>query len=948
MQLNAPLNLPATLEPRFAQVTARAAGLDVELPAALADTAGRVFTISEFVLGAVLKAPEQAIERIADHAPLSVERLISELDLAGRSEAEAMRILRRRRQLETARIAWRDLSGMASLDQSLADLSTLADAMIEAALEHATRLLEPRHGQPVDGTGTAAPLLVLGMGKLGGRELNFSSDIDLVFAHPDDAMLPGREPEDIEPYFRRLAQTLIRLLDQVTADGFVFRVDARLRPFGASGPLAISISALEGYLAQHGRDWERYAYVKARLITGRDYENEVFDAIISPFVYRRYLDYGVFDALRQMKRLIVTQVERNDMQANIKLGSGGIREIEFIAQLFQLVRGGQEPALRERRLLGVLPKLGELGLLSADSVDQLTRAYRYLRVVENRLQALEDRQIHELPEDPERRERLAYAMDCPSWSDLHREIAAHRSAVEVEFARVAWENDEPDAPAGKHASSMLAAWEAGDLAQMLDDSALAGNAQVVELLNHLRQSGLYARMDEPSRQRLAAVVTRLVPMLASRPDPATVLGRVLTILQSICRRSAYLALLNENPDALERVLSLGGESPMLARQMAEHPLLLDELLDARLFDAPPTRSELEQSLERELSGAADGDSEARVDAIRRFQRAAVFRIAIADRLGGLPLMKVSDRLTDTAELVLECALDLAWRELEAKHGKPMHGRAGAMRESEFAVIAYGKLGGLELGYGSDLDLVFLHDSQGDVQETLGPSVVDNQRFFARLTQRLIHFLTVQTSSGRLYEIDTRLRPSGASGLMVSSFQAFRAYQREQAWTWEHQALLRSRSVAGRRALCIAFEAERREVLIEHVDRAGLRDAIIKMRDRMRRELSRGTAEEFDVKQDPGGLADIEFLIDYWVLENAPRFPDLVTYPDNVRQLEALEHAALISADTASGVKQAYLDLRARIHELALSDGGKLVAQTEFLELRSWILSVWNDVLGDDT
>jgi glutamate-ammonia-ligase adenylyltransferase len=889
----------------------------------------------------LLADPGRLLARVGETLGSTAPLVTMQAEIAARPESEGMAMLRRFRQVEMARIAWRDLAGWSDIETTLRELSDLADGLIRASLEYAADSMEPRFGRPLDAAGRTAPLLVLGMGKLGGRELNFSSDVDLVFLYPDAATLTGIDADDVEDYFRRLALALIRLLDQVTEHGFVFRVDTRLRPFGASGPLAISIAAFEAYLVQHGRDWERYAYVKARLITGDEYRSEVFDEILTPFVYRRYLDYGVFDALRTMKRLISKEVARKDMQDNLKLGPGGIREVEFIAQALQIVRGGHVPALRTASLLSALPLLVEHKQLTPEACDALRSAYLYLRTVENRLQSMDDRQTHDLPGDDEQRARLANAMGLESWTALRAAVDSHRAAIEAEFNRIAWDTDDPNgAP-----ESFKAAWESGTFVEALRQTALGD--EVIDLLTGFRQSGLYRRMDELGRQRLAAVIARTIPLLEQHASPAVTLGRVLPIYQAICRRSAYLSLLDENRMALDRLLTVAAQSPLLARQIAEHPLLLDELLDARLFDAAPTREELARSLRQHVKNTDHGDIEALLDAMRQFQRAAIFRIAIADRLSGLPIMKVSDRLTDTAELVLEFALDIARGELESKHGKPICGDADERREAGFAVVGYGKLGGLELGYGSDLDLVFLHDSEGTHQETDGANVIENARFFARLVQRLIHFLTIQTSSGRLYEVDTRLRPSGGSGLMVASLENFRRYQREEAWTWEHQALLRSRAVAGTARLRAVFEEERRDILINHVDRSSLKVDVRQMRLRMRKELSKGGNRSFDLKQDPGGLADIEFLVDYWVLASAGDCPELVTFPDNVRQLEALERAGLVPREYCRGLKDAYLKLRQRIHELALGEADRLVDDEEFADLRDWVKDRWNEVFGAD-
>lgn len=925
MHSEAPGDLPPELKERFAKTQARLSGADIRLPSSLRDSAPRVLTVSGFVAETLERQPEALIARLEDPDPISADAIQSEFASTRMSEAEFMSALRRRRNVELAAIAWRDIGGLADLDRTLADLSELADGLIRSSLEHAEALLEPRFGRP-------GRLLVLAMGKLGGRELNFSSDIDLVLLYPDPE--PG-DSDIAETYFLRLCQRLIRLLEERTADGIAYRVDTRLRPFGQSGPLALSIGALESYLVQHGRDWERYAYIKARLVTGLEHADEVFSQVLTPFVYRRYLDFGVFDAMRQMKRLISADVARRDKHDNIKLGRGGIREIEFMAQIFQLLRGGQEPPLRSRSLLTVIGELARLGVFDDDKAKELAESYRYLRVTENRLQALDDRQTHELPDDAEARSRLAWAMGYDNWPDFAETVESHRDRVQQEFDELRWEADGEDS----ESDSIQTAWQRGRLAETVGDAGF-------EPLDELRKSGLYARMDEISRKRLGAFIGALVPRFEADERAAETLVRVMPVIRSICRRSAYLSLLLENPYALERLLDLAGQSAMLIRLVSEHPILLDELLDARLFDAAPAREDIEGALERQIEHVDPDDTETMLNAMREFQQAAVFRVAIADRFGGLPLMKVSDRLTDIAELVIGLAARIARREIERKHGVPMHGDADRMQESGLVVIAYGKLGGLELGYGSDLDLVFLHDSEGERQESAGPAVIDNQRYFVRLVQRIIHYLSVQTTSGRLYEIDTRLRPDGASGMLVASLASFERYQNNEAWTWEHQALLRSRPVAGPPSLRETYARIRTDALTHAVDRDGLRAEVARMRRRMRDELATGTREAFDVKQDSGGLADIEFLIDFWVLANAPEHPSLIEFPDNVRQLEALEKTGILEAGVCRSLKDDYLALRAKTHELALSDGGRLVPIARFAELRERIQVLWQQTFGD--
>jgi glutamate-ammonia-ligase adenylyltransferase len=938
--LQRPVDLPTALEARFAHAAARLADLEIDLPPPAAKTAARVVVVSDFVLGVLLRHPQSLAARLADDGPLDPQSIAGRLELAAADELTAMASLRRTREIEMARIAWRDLAGFADLETTLADVSLLAECLIDAALTFAAASLEPKLGRPRDASGNELPLLVLGMGKLGGAELNFSSDVDLVFLYPDGAV-EGSVQGERESYYQRLGQLLIKLLDQRTAEGFVYRVDMRLRPFGNSGPLAIGLAAFEAYLLEHGRDWERYAYVKARLLTGVQFAADVFDYVLTPFVYRRYLDYGVFDALRQMKRLIAQEVARKDLAENIKLGPGGIREIEFIVQAFQIVRGGRRPELRARSLLTVLPLLAGDRQLPPSTVAALAAAYRYLRTAENYIQAMNDAQTHELPSDEEERERLAYAMHEATWAGFHERLRRQRAIVEGEFQRVAWE---AEGSGNRELDPLVAAWAAGDVAAMLAGTALKGDERALDVLKDLRHGGLYQRMDEVGRQRLAAVMVRTLHALANSPAALKCFERVLPVYRAVARRSAYLALLNENPAALERLLKLVGDSSWLARQIAEQPMLLDELLDARVFETPPSREELAALLEQATLDVADGDVEEMLEAIRVFQRTALFRIAVADRLGSLPLMKVSDRLTDTAELVLDYSLRAAWRELVAKHGKPRCGPPP--RDAGFAVIGYGKLAGLELGYGSDLDLVFLHDSSGAQQETDGVPPLDNERFFGRLVQRLIHFLSIQTSSGRLYEVDTRLRPSGRAGLLVTSLEGFRHYQTQDAWVWEHQALLRSRALAGSPDVCRAFEAIRRDVLVSHVNRAKLKGEIAKMRVRMREELSLAEAGSFDIKQDEGGIADIEFLVDYWVLAHSGEYPELVEFPDNIRQLEGLARVGLVPEELCLRLKDAYLALRRRVHELALDEGGRVVPEPELQAERDFVRGVWRDVFQD--
>ncbi len=791
--------------------------------------------------------------------------------------------------------------------------------------------------------------MVLGMGKLGGGELNFSSDIDLVFLFPEHGETPGPRPMEHEEFFARVGRRVAQLLGSVTEDGFVYRVDLRLRPFGESGPKVVSFDAFEDYLQQHGRDWERYAYVKARPVFGDGPFDELYRNVLRPFVYRRYLDFGVFESLREMKELISREVERRELRDNVKLGPGGIREIEFIVQAFQLIRGGGKPALQSRSLLTALPLIAGQKLLSAAAVAELSDSYRFLRRVENRLQERNDEQTHDLPLDEVGRARLALAMGASGWEAMGTEIDRHRRRVSDHFQALIF------APAtvgsADEATRALAALlergldEDGRIA-LLRGSGIRDAEAVAARLELLRGSTYWQRLDETGRRRLLTLLPALLDGIAGSEDEAVALARLIHVIERIGGRTVYLALLNENPTARRRLVELCTQSQFLTDQIAAFPLLLDELLDERLFDSVPTRADFEQDLRARMAGADADDPEQQVDLLRQFQRAAVFRVAVPDLTGRLPLMKVSDRLTDIAELIVDEALALSWDQIVAKHGLPRCGPdESALETAGLIVVAYGKLGGIELGYGSDLDLVFLHDSAGELQRTDGPKVLDNGMFFLRLVQRLVHVLSVHTAAGRLYEVDTRLRPSGKGGMLVQSIDGFGAYERQEAWTWEHQALLRARVVAGKPALRARFDALRRDLLQYAIRRDTLREDVRAMRERMRSELSGAGPGQFDLKQDDGGITDIEFLAQYWTLLWAERYPELVTFSDIIRQLESLASADLVPQATVDVLTGAYRAYRQRLHHLSLAAASNILPESEFAAERAAVSAIWNAAFG---
>jgi [glutamine synthetase] adenylyltransferase / [glutamine synthetase]-adenylyl-L-tyrosine phosphorylase len=653
----------------------------------------------------------------------------------------------------------------------------------------------------------------------------------------------------------------------------------------------------------------------------------------------------VIESLRDMKALIAREVSRRELDQHLKLGRGGIREIEFIVQSMQLVRGGSDRRLQNASLLEVLPMLAGSKLMSAADVAELTDAYFVLRKAENAVQMIRDEQTHSVPAEAVDRARLSVNMGAPQWSDCSARIEAARDNVARQFDALLF--GAPDTP-HRH-DDTGAVWLAADDAKIADELENGGFPQgeiaaAAATLAAYRQSASYRRLDEAGRRRLHVVVGRLLKAAAELPAAAIVVQRVLRVLEAIGTRSSYLALLKEQPPALNRLIEVCAISGFLSRQIADFPLLLDELIDAKAFDEMPSRRSFVQELAARTERLPADDPERQVEALRQFQKVAVFTVALADQTGRLPLMKVSDRLTDIAELIIQCCMDLAWQQMTETYGVPHCGdQEATLREVRVAVAGYGKLGGLELGYGSDLDLVFLHDSRGEIQQTRAARPLDNVVFFLRLGQRIVHLLTMHSAAGRLYEVDMRLRPNGKGGFLMTGIDAFERYQREEAWTWEHQALLRARPVAGDATLRDAFEAARRRILCSAVHRDTLRTDVMEMRMRMRRELSKAGAGQFDIKQDAGGIADIEFLVQYWVLAAADAHPELLTYTDNIRQLEGLAAVGVLAGASAQWLTDAYIGYRTVLHHLSLEgQGERVVEAAPYADTRARVVEIWRE------
>lgn len=896
--------------------------------------------VSEFVAGVLTTQPKAVTW---EHGKVLLPQLTTYVaDLRAQlaactDENQAQRTLRHLRQRWYATLAAADLLQQLTLTDMLQHLTATADAIIQETLAWLYPRFAERFGTPRIG-GEAMPLLVIGMGKLGGGELNFSSDIDLIFCYPAQGDTDhASRPLENSVFFTRLAQAFVGLLDQITVDGRVFRVDVRLRPFGQSGPLVASLSALEYYYQEQGRDWERYAMVKARIIGASNHYQQQLTQLLRPFVYRRYIDFSAIDALRKMKSLITQETRRQGYQWNIKLGPGGIREIEFIAQAFQLIRGGQQRQLQTRSLYQAYQVLAELGVLSANDVQELLRSYSILRKIEHVLQQLNDEQTQILPSDPAMQERISLALQQP-WAAVVNLVQETMAKVHQQFIQVIGHPDEQDEEAG----ALQLLWQ--DMVE--DDTALAvlleagvpapAAAQVWRATRQLRSDVRRRGSGPRGRQAMARLVPLLLEQLVALEQPGLVVDRVFQVLQKIMTRTAYVELLVENRGARQQLIKLCQASSWLTEQLAMYPLLLDELIDPQHLYQLPQLTEYPALLDEFLIRLPEQELELQMDALRQARQVLQLKIAAADISGGLPLMKVSDHLSYLAEAIVAKVIHLAWQHLTDRHGTPPGRDANNMG---FAVLAYGKLGGLELSYSSDLDLVFITDS--DYQgETNGPKPIEVQQFYLRLAQRILHLFTTRTLVGSLYDVDMRLRPSGNSGLLVTRLETFASYLAEDAWTWELQALVRARPIFGTADLVNQLTQLRIQQLCQLREPTHLKKQVIEMRHKMRTHLSaKRQDDEFDIKQGTGGITDLEFVVQYLVLRFAADYPSLAQYTDNVRILEQCAHSQLIPATQVDALIAAYLAERVVVHQLALDNAG-MVNHDHLEPHRQAVIAAW--------
>lgn len=859
--------------------------------------------------------------------------------LAKIAESDAFQTLREYRNLHWLKLAYLDLVLKNDIRDSISYTSQLSEQLIDSAYRWAYAQVTSVWGKPTDDKGDVMPMLILGMGKLGGYELNYSSDIDLIFTYPYQVETQGgRKSCEAQVFFTKVAQKTIAALNQVTPEGQVFRVDMRLRPFGDSGPLVMSFNAMEEYYQEQGRDWERYAMLKARLLgTESSYWQEFYD-LLRPFVYRKYIDFSVIESLRKMKALIAQDVRRKGLTENIKLGAGGIREAEFVVQALQMIRGGREPSLQVQSFCKALEALATLNEVPQDVANTLTDGYLFLRRIEQYLQQFDDKQTQTLPQDDLGQMRLSALLETSNYGDATALINQQMRLIHDEFNAMigAEDDDEQDVD-----SRYELLWEKPSIEVISSHLLFGQNTEFFNIVYDFKVSGTKRKLGGRGRD----VLDKLMPLLLQQADKCgcepSILKRVLAVVEKVISRTAYLELLLENPGALNQLFKLCAHSKWIGEHLACYPILLDELIDpAQLYKTLPL-SGYEQEIRQYFLRIDENDLELQMEALRQFKQTHQLRIAAADATGVLDVMKVSDHLTALSEAIVAQCVNLAWQQMVTRFGYPPE---ASDDEKGFAVIAYGKAGGVELGYDSDLDLVFVHNCDG-VGQTNGDKQIDARQFYLKLAQRLLHLFNTRTASGILYELDTRLRPEGASGLLAINIETFREYQLKQAWTWEHQALVRARMTYGQASLLARFNEIRNEVLSRQRDEQKLREDVVNMRQKMRDHLIKASGAEFDIKQGVGGMADIEFLAQYFVLKNAYAQPKITQYSDNIRIFASAAEHGFIEPIEMQQLTSAYCDYRELYHQVSLRQEAKLVSLESVQNDVNAVTTIWQKYLA---
>lgn len=928
-------------------------------------------SMSSFVKRTLLSQPE-LLNQWFEHLPSPqdcthyTERLDQVLQNV-QDEAQLGKELRLFRHREMATLSFIQSNKLASVEFVFQALSDLAEAIILQARDWLYQRCCAEYGVPMNSLNEPQELLILGMGKLGGWELNFSSDIDLIFVYPDvGETVGGRKAVENSKFFTRLGQRLIRALDEVTAEGFAYRTDMRLRPFGDSGALVLSFASMEDYYQEQGRDWERYAMIKAKIL-GEDLSNlnhRYLKQMLRPFVYRRYLDFSAIQSLREMKEKISREVVRRNLIDNIKLGAGGIREVEFIVQTFQMMRGGRDKILQERSLLTVLPRLAELNLLTIEQVTDLRTAYLFFRQVENVLQALDDKQTQTLPTDEQAQQCLILATQkyliateqgetwlehaIQNWADFLQVLGQYQKKVRAVFNALIGKDDEEENP--PLVNEQIALWRdilhlemsEEDLASVLKEYAVqdADYAEIFRWLTTTLQDWSRKPIGVRGREVLRTLLPKMLDKIFSQPNYLILLPRLLNILDKITTRTTYLELLTEKEQILPQLITLCGQSIMIAEQIARYPMLLDELMSNKGLTQVIDFRDYEPALNDYLVRIPEEDEEALIDALRQFKQSQILRIASADIMGVLPVMKTSDHLTYLAEAIIGAVVNMAWKAVSQRFGVPEH---LGENEKGFAVIAYGKLGGIELGYNSDLDLVFLHNAPENSETVGGRKSVSSHQFYLKLAQKINSIFNLNTSAGVLYEVDMRLRPSGEAGLLVSTFNAYEFYQKNEAWTWESQALVRARCVYGTKSLKAEFDQIRQSTLAKKRDAVTLKAEITGMRAKMYQHFTQPQAVEFNLKTDKGGITDIEFIAQYLVLANAETSPEMAVWSDNVRIFDTAMAYGILTEPAGEQLKYCYMAMRNRIHHLNLLRQPSCVPMSEFEAERDFIGKMWSQI-----
>jgi [glutamine synthetase] adenylyltransferase / [glutamine synthetase]-adenylyl-L-tyrosine phosphorylase len=900
----------------------------------------KVCSCSHFVRDNWLRHPQLLTDLLNSgdlRDPLHREHYAERIDaLSAENEGELGRQLRLLRRREMTRIAWRDLAGWSDLDETLADLSLLAEHCIRCSLDFLYRQACQRWGTPTLADGTPFNMVILGMGKLGAWELNYSSDIDLIYAYAEDGVLTEKKEISYSEFFTRIGRSLAKMLDEITADGFVFRTDLRLRPFGDSGPLVMSFGGMEHYYLSQAREWERYAMIKARPVAGDENGARQLMAMIKPFVYRRYLDYGAFEELRSLKFQISQELRRRDRMDNIKLGPGGIREVEFIGQAFQLIRGGKEQVLQQREIQIILQALADLQLMPAQDVATLKFAYRFLRRVENHIQQFQDQQTHDLPENPQTRQILAYSMDFADWAAFKAELDEIRDKVQLLFEQVFSLSTQDNL---QHNAKLIWNGHADDESrwELLAEYNFSDPAAASRALSDFKNSAAVRRMSRKGESVLERLMPLLIEQLSRLQQPDTAFHRIIRLFESVAGRTVYFSLLAENPSALKLLIKLTANSPWISAHLAQSPILLDELLDQRSLFAPLSPKGLQRELDNLLGKIDIHDSEALMFALRQFKNLNVLRVAAADLMDIIAVMVVSDYLSSIAETLLHCVLQCAWLELGNKYGYPP-----GMGETPqgFAIVGFGKLGGIELGYASDLDLLFVRADVDGNAVTTGARPIGLAQFYLRLAQKVCQILDTRLLSGILYEVDLRLRPNGDSGLLVAHIDYYLDYLLNHAWTWELQALVRARCIAGDAELCKRYNEIRHQALTQPRDCAQLQKDVREMREKMRQHLDSGNAEQFDLKHSAGGITDIEFMVQFAVLAYSHRYPELTAYTDNVQLLATLSWHGAISTEQAVQLTQAYCAYRDYGHHQILKGLSATAEAERFVAVRATVQQLW--------